>query len=69
MCVCVCVALCVVVEVYTSYWGPCACVFNKLQSIYKDYMDRPIKLACVSAAHADRLPSAPRLSPAVWSWV
>merc|ERR1711988_1188824 len=38
-----------VMEVYTSYWGPCQCIFNKLQSIYKDYMDRPVKLVCAEA--------------------
>merc|ERR1712188_73691 len=35
-----------VMEVYTSTWGPCQCVFQKLQSIYKDFMDRPVKLVC-----------------------
>merc|ERR1711990_788384 len=44
-----------VMEVYTSYWGPCACVFNKLQSIYKDYMDRPVKLVCAECDNIEQL--------------
>merc|ERR1711924_268136 len=41
-----------VMEVYTSYWGPCSCVFNKLQGIYKELLDRPIKLV---AAECDKI--------------
>merc|ERR1712010_245088 len=44
-----------VMEVYTSYWGPCACVFNKLSSIYKDYMDRPVKLVCAECDNIEQL--------------
>merc|ERR1711907_588735 len=43
-----------VMEVYTSTWGPCQCVFQKLQSIYKDFMDRPVKLVC---AECDEIPA------------
>lgn len=42
-------------EVYTSYWGPCQCVFNKLQTIYKEYMDRPVKLVCAECDNIDQL--------------
>merc|ERR1719313_3265608 len=34
------------VEVYTRTWGPCNCIFPKLQNLYKDYMDRPLQLVC-----------------------
>lgn len=44
-----------VMEVYTSYWGPCQCVFNKLQTIYKEYMDRPVKLVCAECDNIDQL--------------
>merc|ERR1712216_292436 len=43
-----------VMEVYTSTWGPCQCVFQKLQTIYKDFMDRPVKLVC---AQCDEIPA------------
>merc|ERR1712216_526638 len=43
-----------VMEVYTSTWGPCQCVFQKLQTIYKDFMDRPVKLVC---AECDEIPA------------
>merc|ERR1712010_69749 len=33
-----------VMEVYTSYWGPCACVFNKLQTIYQDYKGKSMPI-------------------------
>merc|ERR1711988_670603 len=33
-----------VVEMYSKTWGPCQCIFPKLQGLYKDYMDRPIHL-------------------------
>merc|ERR1711907_158779 len=37
-----------IVEIYSGQWGPCACIFSKLQNIYKDYFDKPIQLVCVN---------------------
>merc|ERR1711998_279393 len=44
-----------IMEVYTSYWGPCACVFNKLQTIYKDFLDRPVKLVSAECDNIEQL--------------
>merc|ERR1712194_169467 len=43
------------VEVYSKTWGPCSCIFPKLQQLYAEYTERPIKIVMAQCDDIDEL--------------